>query len=588
MAKELTKEKEARREGEKVIQQKTEGKLKVDMKLHEGRIENSALKKKLEIQREATTKLEEDKNKVTSVKKSLEAKLHEARTKRKRVEEKHDYNLKKIKLMEDEQKKEQTEKKIEIERRRRAEKEYIVVKEKHKETKAALTKLRLKEFKLEEDKKANKMNDSGIDVDAISTEAEQKKKSSRSSPTALLPEQVPDRAAPRLQGPPGPGVPTSLRKVLHSASQTAAITEIMEEYTEVESNIELEQDYEDGMNDNDDYNEWEDTEDANDIKNEKLQEIEDDVNSVSEDEEDKGDNNQSDKMQNKRSKEVKRKRPKNLNKIKPTALKGPYNLNIVKLEEEYKHSPETIEAIKNFPRLEYEVFNPVENKIPASKNHKFLHLLFNSNNAEDTLATFQLTREGFEQKYKTKFEEVDANPTHGATGGRGKDTLESGVLKIKSDVWVNSLNTIFNMLMEFVQDKEEFRFFNWFVATGAEIDLVLGYFFLWMAPQEGGNSLGGTRYTTRTLKQIKTKVQNMMKHFLKRTDIDINSPSFAFTQNMYSMKRNKTAEEPMEGLQGDRERKCFDEEDKVKLDLWRTEPLEQVCTTVNCTVHSLL
>ena len=54
------------------------------------------------------------------------------------------------------------------------------------------------------------------------------------------------------------------------------------------------------------------------------------------------------------------------------------------------------------------------------------------------------------------------------------------------------------------------------------------------------------------------------------------SPSFAFTQNMYSMKRNKTAEEPMEGLQGDRERKTFEEEDKVNLDMWRTQPLEQV------------
>ena len=42
------------------------------------------------------------------------------------------------------------------------------------------------------------------------------------------------------------------------------------------------------------------------------------------------------------------------------------------------------------------------------------------------------------------------------------------------------------------------------------------------------------------------------------------------------MKRNKTAEEPMEGLQGDRERKTFEEEDKVKLDMWRTQPLEQV------------
>ena len=90
----------------------------------------------------------------------------------------------------------------------------------------------------------------------------------------------------------------------------------------------------------------------------------------------------------------------------------------------------------------------MENKIPASKNHKFLHLLFNSNDAEDTLATFQLTIKGFEEKYKTKFEEVKTNPTHDATGGRGKDTLKSGILKIKSEIWVKSFNTIFNMFME--------------------------------------------------------------------------------------------------------------------------------------------
>ena len=53
---------------------------------------------------------------------------------------------------------------------------------------------------------------------------------------------------------------------------------------------------------------------------------------------------------------------------------------------------------------------------------------------------------------------------------------------------------------------------------------------------------------------------------------------------MYSMKRNKTAEEPMEGLQEDRERKAFEEEDKIKLDMWRTEPLDQVCTTAHYTV----
>ena len=188
------------------------------------------------------------------------------------------------------------------------------------------------------------------------------------------------------------------------------------------------------------------------MENEKGLKDGDVVNSISEEEEEKGENYEVDKFQNNRPKEVKIKRPKKLNKTKPTALKGPYHLDIVKHQLEYK----------DYPRLEYEVLNPVENKIPVSKNHKFLHLLLNSNNAEDTIETFQLTREGFEEKYKTKFEEVHPNPTHGTTGRRGKYTLQSEVLKIKSDVLVNSLNTIFNMLMEFVQDKQEFRFFNHF------------------------------------------------------------------------------------------------------------------------------
>jgi hypothetical protein len=208
----------------------------------------------------------------------------------------------------------------------------------------------------------------------------------------------------------------------------------MTEYAEKENNFGLEEDYEDDLNDDVDFNEWGSNEEANDMENEELLEDENGVNSTDDEEEIKGGDNQTGHIQNKRPKEVKRKRPKNLNKIKPTSLKGPYHLDIEKLEEEYKDLPETINIIKKFPRLEYEIFNPVENKIPASKNHKFLHNLFNSNNAGETLQTFQLTREGFEEKYKTKFEEVDSNPTHGATGGRGKDTLKSGVLKIKSDV----------------------------------------------------------------------------------------------------------------------------------------------------------
>ena len=129
------------------------------MKLFEKGLANDVLQEKLKLQIEATSKLEEENNKGKSVKRTLEARLYEDRIKRKRVEEKLEYNIKKIKLMEDTLKKEQTEKigshqsftkKIEYERERRlrAEKEYIAVNEKHKETKAALTKFCLKQFKI--------------------------------------------------------------------------------------------------------------------------------------------------------------------------------------------------------------------------------------------------------------------------------------------------------------------------------------------------------------------------------------------------------------------------------------------------------
>ena len=46
---------------------------------------------------------------------------------------------------------------------------------------------------------------------------------------------------------------------------------------------------------------------------------------------------------------------------------------------------------------------------------------------------------------------------------------------------------------------------------------------------------------------------------------------------MYRMKRNLTASEPMEGNAGDRKRFAFTDEDKAKLDLWVTSPLDEVC-----------
>lgn len=62
-----------------------------------------------------------------------------------------------------------------------------------------------------------------------------------------------------------------------------------------------------------------------------------------------------------------------------------------------------------------------------------------------------------------------------------------------------------------------------------------------MAPKEGSSSFGKTRYVSKTLKQIKTKLQMLLIHMLKRKDVDLSSPAMIFTRNMYVMKRSKTA-----------------------------------------------
>ena len=88
------------------------------------------------------------------------------------------------------------------------------------------------------------------------------------------------------------------------------------------NDFELEEEYEDDLNDNVDYNEWGSNEEVNDMDNEELLEDENGVNSIAEEEEVKGGENQTDHIQNKRPKEVKRKRPKNLNKIKTHSTQG--------------------------------------------------------------------------------------------------------------------------------------------------------------------------------------------------------------------------------------------------------------------------
>ena len=101
-----------------------------------------------------------------------------------------------------------------------------------------------------------------------------------------------------------------------------AISDIMTEYAEKENNFELEEDYEDDLNDDVDFNEWGSNEEANDMENEELLEDENGANSIDEEEEIKRGDNQTDHIHNKRPKEVKRKRPKNLNKIKTHSTQG--------------------------------------------------------------------------------------------------------------------------------------------------------------------------------------------------------------------------------------------------------------------------
>ena len=126
----------------------------------------------------------------------------------------------------------------------------------------------------------------------------------------------------------------------------------------------------------------------------------------------------------------------------------------------------------------------------------------------------------------------------------------------------------FNLITDFIQSNPEFGLFDWSVATLDEVDIFLGYLWVWMGPQEGGSLLGGTRYQSDSLKQMKTKLHNLIAEVLKRPDVDLNSPAMVFSNNMYIAKRNRTAAEPMEGNAGDRKRKALEVADREKMDAW--------------------
>ena len=210
------------------------------------------------------------------------------------------------------------------------------------------------------------------------------------------------------------------------------------------------------------------------------------------------------------------------------------------------------------------------------KNKRFLHSLYNSKNAEETVAALQVTKESYEDKFKEKFEDVTVKPTVGATGGRGKDTVGGGNTFRRSEAWIKGVNWAFNLVTEFVLANPEFGLFNWSAATLDDIDLVLGYLWVWLGPQEGGSSLGITRYQSDSLKQMKTKLHNLICDVLKRPDVDLNSPAMTFSNNQYIAKRNRTAAEPMERMAGDRKRRAIEVEDRQKMDAWMVEDLDKV------------
>ena len=75
-------------------------------------------------------------------------------------------------------------------------------------------------------------------------------------------------------------------------------------------------------------------------------------------------------------------------------------------------------------------------------------------------------------------------------------------------------------------------------------------------------------------KQIKTKIQFMVQ----RTNIKINSTTMRFSKGMMEMKRNKTDKEPKKQNTSVGKRVALEEEDRVKLDRYMTEPEHKVWT----------
>ena len=244
--------------------------------------------------------------------------------------------------------------------------------------------------------------------------------------------------------------------------------------------------------------------------------------------------------------------------------------------KKFEPSEGHVETVRKFPRRKEDLFQHLENRIPPSKNPEFLQELYGGKDANAVIASFQMTEADYEAKFKKKLPEIQVRPTMGATGGRGRDTQAGSNARIKSTSWLNGMIWAYNMIKDFVVANEEFQCFDWESANLEDIDTFVGYLWVWTAPKEGGGSLGVTRYTTDSLKQAKTKVQNVITHMLKRKDVDLSSSSMTFAMNMYNAKRNSTGIEPMPGNAGDRKRTALSREDREKMDGYMTSDLDKV------------
>ena len=148
----------------------------------------------------------------------------------------------------------------------------------------------------------------------------------------------------------------------------------------------------------------------------------------------------------------------------------------------FEPSEQHVQTIKNFPRRKDELFQRLKDRIPPSKNPDFLQELYGNTDVNAVVASLQMTEADYEAKHKKKLPEIQVRPTMGATGGRGKDTQAGSNARIKSTTWLNGLLWAYNMIADFVAANKEFGCFDWESANLEDIDVFVGYLWVWMGP----------------------------------------------------------------------------------------------------------